>query len=104
MSRHYEDQGAYLKRIKQEKLDNKLKEERWNTLKTIDAKLNIFDAKLHNVYMRLDGVENNINHIIKKLDEHMEYCKQIDEEHNIKLQELLNRTTAEKVKSWFFNY
>lgn len=103
MYRHYEDQGEYLRRMKREKeeksikdLDDKLKEERWNKLKTIDA-------KLHNVYIRLDGMENNINHIIKRLDEHMEYCKQIDEEHNIKLQELLNRTTAEKVKSWFFS-
>lgn len=101
MYRHYEDQGEYLKRMKREKeekaikdLDDKLKEERWNKLKTIDA-------KLHSVYMRLDGMENNINHIIKSIEVHKEYCKKIDEERDIKLQEILNRTEKEKYTSWF---
>tara|TARA_B110000503_G_scaffold125962_1_gene194065 strand:- start:302 stop:586 length:285 start_codon:yes stop_codon:yes gene_type:complete len=90
----YEDQGAYLRRMKIEKLDNKLKEERWNKLDTIDV-------KLHSVYMRIEGMENNINHIIKSMDKHIEYCKKIDEERDIKLQEILNRTTIEKVSYWF---
>lgn len=96
MYRHYEDQGAYLERKEQEKKQERLREKRWNKIDTIDA-------KLHSVYMRLDNIENNLKDLSNKLDAHLKYCKEVDEELDIKLQELLNRTTAEKVKGWFFN-
>ena len=96
MNKYYECQGAYENRMKSEERQKKLQETRFK-------KIDIIDAKIHSVYMRLDNIENNCKEIIKKIDDYQEERKKIDEELNIKLQEILNRTTTEKVKGWIFS-
>tara|TARA_B110000902_G_C14163939_1_gene534203 strand:+ start:924 stop:1115 length:192 start_codon:yes stop_codon:yes gene_type:complete len=56
------------------------------------SELNKIDAKLYDMLFRIDRIEQTILNIENSIKTHTEYCKEVDIELNIKLQDLQNRS------------